>query len=157
MKKSFIKEPLFWILLVVFAPAGIIYALYYSYKQSEEQRKINEKEINSTFSKESENLALGKTSVSFIFKKNPLQFLILSKPLLIINDGEPNELDDKIPLTLTIPNLSKIKFSVPYMGSEAGTVKKALKLEPNQDYVVEFTLGLFVFSPASVKINKKTK
>lgn len=154
MKKSFITQPLFWILLVLFAPAGIIYALVYSSKQAEEIRKVDENEINQ-LSKVVTNTEKGSTNVSFIYKKNPLQFLLLSNPSLIINDSNPTELINNTPLVKTIPNISKIRFAVPYLGSEAGVVEKALKLETNQNYEVEFKMGLFVFSPATVKVTKK--
>ena len=156
-KKSFFAEPLFWILLVLFAPAAILYAMAYSSKQADEQRKLDEKEI-ATLDLASDNQKKNvkrEVDVQFVFKKNPLQFLLLQNPNLSINGGPKEELQNNVPLLKRIPTQSKIEFSVPYMGSEAGKVVKALKLDATAHYVVEFTMGLFVFTPATVKIIKR--
>jgi hypothetical protein len=156
-KKSFFAEPLFWILLVLFAPAAILYAMAYSSKQADEQRKLDEKEI-ATLDLASDNQkksVKSEVDVQFVFKKNPLQFLLLQNPNLSINSGPKEELQNNVPLLKRIPTQSKIEFSVPYMGSEAGKVVKALKLDGTAHYVVEFTMGLFVFTPATVKIIKR--
>lgn len=91
--------------------------------------------------------------VSFVYLQKGDQFMMTSKPNLVINDVERYKIENN-EIILKLNPKFKYHFGVPYMGGESFKITEELSLEPGYHYSITFKPKVFIYQKPKVEVTK---